>query len=235
MSQKLLATTGVLLALFATPFAAVTAEESVIIDLTTGEPVKLITPNWEAKNIENRPIVCEGHYWSSTARTYLSNAMTIYYHSPLETEGTVIAEQVFKSHRVNANARKSSTWNLTNGEYTGPGLFARKPTVEIVSTAGGFKNATRVWFSDTGYQLCTAFPPSGTFVPTGNLPDCIDTPPIGDGWGWDGDDSCKILKDDELGFGQCEVHYDNLPIGDCVDVEPVGDGYGWNGVYSCEI
>ena len=114
-------------------------------------------------------------------------------------------------------------------------MFGRRPYVELASTAGGHKNATRVWFTSSAYQMCSAFPASGTFIPTGNLPECIDTVPLGDGWGWDGSESCKILTDDQLGFGQCEAHYDNLAVGECVDVFPEGDGWGWNGVYSCEI
>ena len=223
------------LAFFLCPFTNTVANDEVITDLASGEPVTLVTASWEAKNIQDRPIVCESHNWIPESQTYLPNSMNVFYHNSLDTDGTVISEQIFKSHTFNDSATSSSTWNISNGEYTGPGQFGLRTRVELASVAGGFRNATRIWFSDTAYQLCTAFPPSGTFIPTGNLPECIDTAPIGDGWGWDGTDSCRILNDDELGFGQCDVHYNNLPIGECVDVFPVGDGWGWNGVYSCEI
>ncbi len=60
------------------------------------------------------------------------------------------------------------------------------------------------------------------FVALASLPltkvsasDCVDTGVIGDGWGWDGQQSCQI----------------DIPAGECVDFD--GDGWGWNGVESC--
>ena len=49
---------------------------------------------------------------------------------------------------------------------------------------------------------------------------CIDTD--GDGWGWDGTQSCQNITN-------------NLQpqAGDCIDSD--GDGWGWNGVSSCKI
>lgn len=49
---------------------------------------------------------------------------------------------------------------------------------------------------------------------------CVDTAPIGDGWGWNGSDSCVVLKSDE-----------NVAASECVDTD--GDGWGWNGTASC--
>lgn len=48
-----------------------------------------------------------------------------------------------------------------------------------------------------------------------NAIDCVDTGVPGDGWGWDGMDSCRI----------------DIPAGECVDLD--GDGWGWDGVDSC--
>ncbi len=50
-------------------------------------------------------------------------------------------------------------------------------------------------------------------------PQCIDTIPVGDGWGWDGATSCRL-----------EI---TNPV--CVDSPPIGDGWGWDGISSCEI
>lgn len=54
-----------------------------------------------------------------------------------------------------------------------------------------------------------------SFNTTANGAECIDTD--GDGWGWDGEMSCRI----------------NSPPGECID--PDGDGWGWDGVKSCMI
>jgi len=53
------------------------------------------------------------------------------------------------------------------------------------------------------------------------IAECIDTEPLNDGWGWNGDTSC--LTDQPA------------QAGDCIDYEPIGDGWGWNGVTSCPI
>ncbi len=45
--------------------------------------------------------------------------------------------------------------------------------------------------------------------------DCEDTGLPGDGWGWDGENSCRIV----------------VSAGACIDFD--GDGWGWNGVSSC--
>ena len=47
---------------------------------------------------------------------------------------------------------------------------------------------------------------------------CIDTD--GDGWGWNGTESCFISLP---------------PAGECIDTLPLNDGWGWNGATSCTI
>ncbi len=61
---------------------------------------------------------------------------------------------------------------------------------------------------------------------------CVDTD--GDGWGWDGTQSCRIACVDTDGDGwgwdgtqSCRV------ITACIDSD--GDGYGWNGVETCFV
>lgn len=48
---------------------------------------------------------------------------------------------------------------------------------------------------------------------------CVDTDPQNDGWGWNGVESCRV-----------EV---TMPV--CLDSAPEGDGWGWNGIESCRI
>lgn len=50
---------------------------------------------------------------------------------------------------------------------------------------------------------------------------CEDSPPLGDGWGWDGVQSCRLEAQNVAG--------------ECVDTTPVNDGWGWNGVESCRV
>ena len=58
---------------------------------------------------------------------------------------------------------------------------------------------------------------------------CIDTAPVGDGWGWDGSAPCRIVSEDSPTV---------LPQGTnvlCVDTPPLGDGWGWNGWAACQL
>ena len=63
---------------------------------------------------------------------------------------------------------------------------------------------------------------------TGNAP-CIDSSPVGDGWGWNGTDSC-VVESNPATEAAPEV---TGVI--CIDSPPVGDGWGWNGTDSCVI
>ena len=53
---------------------------------------------------------------------------------------------------------------------------------------------------------------------------CIDTDPVGDGWGWDGSESCRVTSSGETASSAT-----------CIDTDPVGDGWGWNGSESCRV
>lgn len=57
-------------------------------------------------------------------------------------------------------------------------------------------------------------------VASGPVPGtCVDTDPQNDGWGWNGVESCQV-----------EI---TMPV--CLDSAPVGDGWGWNGSESCRL
>jgi hypothetical protein len=56
---------------------------------------------------------------------------------------------------------------------------------------------------------------------------CVDTPPAGDGWGWDGSSSCRIDVAEDM------QNDSNAPV--CYDTAPVGDGWGWDGSASCQV
>ena len=55
--------------------------------------------------------------------------------------------------------------------------------------------------------------------------DCIDTDPVGDGWGWDGSASCRVNV----------TTNSDTSSDSCVDTDPIGDGWGWDGSASCRV
>jgi hypothetical protein len=67
---------------------------------------------------------------------------------------------------------------------------------------------------------------------------CYDSAPLGDGWGWDGQNACQIPADpctdddgDGIGvnsLGECKIIVDG-----CIDDD--GDTYGWNGIETCRV
>lgn len=92
--------------------------------------------------------------------------------------------------------------------------FIRQGTVVYVATGDSWQNSYKVM----KLQLQAA---EQVFTTSTN--NCLDSPPIGDGWGWDGNYSCRIESA-------------NVVASDtCFDSPPLGDGWGWNGVDSCRI
>jgi len=65
------------------------------------------------------------------------------------------------------------------------------------------------------YRKCCFAVVAALMYSTSSANDCIDTGIQGDGWGWDGTQSCRI----------------EITAGDCIDFD--GDGWGWDGVGSC--
>ena len=68
---------------------------------------------------------------------------------------------------------------------------------------------------------------------------CIDSD--GDGWGWDGEESCRVNSGNSSSITapSIPIHIEESP-GAAVDSQRVcidsdGDGWGWDGVASCEI
>jgi len=81
------------------------------------------------------------------------------------------------------------------------------------NAAGEEKMASR-WFAALERVLNIQEPQSGG--------SCVDTDPVGDGWGWDGVSSCRVIGTQPQAAA-------------CVDTDPVGDGWGWDGVSSCRV
>ena len=79
-------------------------------------------------------------------------------------------------------------------------------------------------------RLCQEAPPQAP-VPFNGGSACEDTPPLGDGWGWNGTGSCRVLGGPNNPDPQPEVPTDS----NCEDTPPIGDGWGWNGSSSCRV
>ena len=63
---------------------------------------------------------------------------------------------------------------------------------------------------------------------------CVDTAPLGDGWGWNGSAPCRITGDDVPAANNPGSVPDSADL-ECVDTAPLGDGWGWNGWSACQI
>jgi len=72
--------------------------------------------------------------------------------------------------------------------------------------------------------FCLLIPIPDTLAQTS----CVDTDPVGDGWGWDGSESCVVGDN-------TDNTADNTSSSACVDTDPVGDGWGWDGSESCVV
>lgn len=195
------------------------------INLQTGQPVDLFRAYWNAEDFYKQ-IVCLDHYFDGSDYVSYSDLL-------LEPERLPLIAP-FQS-RVNISRRRISDttsviWGLENGIFMGPtplGLSPWLETVDITNADGSFASQeVRVWTSNFSYTSCRTPNPNDRFVPTGSPSpivdvfngECIDTTPAGDGWGWNGTESCRVVSENA-----------------CIDTDPVGDGWGWDGVTSCRI
>lgn len=74
---------------------------------------------------------------------------------------------------------------------------------------------------------------TGTTTGGNGSGECVDTDPVGDGWGWNGTSSCRV--DSGGGTGGDTGSTGGESGGTCVDTDPVGDGWGWDGTSSCRV
>ena len=222
----------------------------------TDAPVNIVRAYWDGLVDFNNPVTCT-RYSFVTDRYVASTALVVTLtFGPLSTSapyvGTVIRTR-------SSGSETTFPWSMDNGIYTGPTNLGRSPWFEIVNV--GEQKAVRTWFSNTIFNQCAAVDPTKSFSPTGVPPggtppvqECVDTAPVGDGWGWDGTTSCRVNGGEQPVVAACE---DTAPVGDgwgwdgttscrvsaamqpvaatCEDTAPVGDGWGWDGTTSCRV
>lgn len=92
--------------------------------------------------------------------------------------------------------------------------FVRQNNIVYVATGDSWQNS---------YKVIKLQFQAAEQVFTTNINGCLDSPPVGDGWGWDGVNSCRIESTNVVSSGQC------------FDSPPLGDGFGWDGVNTCRI
>ena len=205
------------------------------INLETGQPAALIRAFWNPEDFESSRIVCEEFYFNGSdyTRLHVTSSFTFSALSRVAPfDGTVERTDPFDQLPDD-----SYPWSLNNGVYTGPTRLGETPWLEVLERefVAGFSPPlftpfVRVWASDSSYSQCRPVNPNASFIPTGMAQTtetpfdgtCIDTDPMGDGWGWDGTASCRIDDGPSV-------------ISDCVDTVPLNDGWGWNGVTSCRV
>ncbi len=172
-------------------------------DQRNGQPVYLSRANWNAADLVNRAIECRSYSYDSSVNQYLLNPTTYtrFRHltgASTDSGSTEVARYVLGSNQTFlATAIRYSNWTIQNGAYNGPAPFSRSEYIQLVSAGTGSGNALRSYSSNISFDQCTSFPePSAKFGPTGqsttNTNLCLDTPPLNDGWGWDGQQSCKL-------------------------------------------
>ncbi len=196
------------------------------INQENGQPVLLIRAIWTAEDFLT-PIACSEEYFDGSSYTRIRPAALLEF-GPLPNVAPFVGEVDLSVSPLSSTRVNDIPWNIDNGIYTGPTGLGYSPWVEIIDDERLDAQFTRVWTSDNAYTLCTTVNPAASFAPTGIAPDpisefdgstCVDTDPVGDGWGWNGSTSCRLEVTNRV----------------CIDSPPVGDGFGWNGVSTCLI
>ncbi len=187
-----------------TPSSSANTEIPEYTDRRTGQAIFLNSHAWNVGDLVNRTIECRPYAYDRLANQYLVNPAyyTRYRHLPFSrgsgTGTTEIAKYVRGSNQTYlATTIRYEDWTLQVGRYTGPAPFARSPHLQIVGAGPGSNNAIRSFSSEISFDLCHSFPdPAVPFRPTGiagsGSPVCRDTAPLNDGWGWDGQRSCRV-------------------------------------------
>ena len=174
-------------------------------NLQSNTPVTLVNAKWGSAEIVRGQMECKSHYWNSSQRQYVADNTSYYRYKHTAYPGNsnagdaTVAYYVRGSDQiVTSTALNQQPWNIDGGRYSGPAPFARSAYVEVVGVSGDRQNAVRSWTSNTTFDLCTAYPDAGAgLVPQGGTTDagsCVDTPPANDGWGWNGQSSCRIAR-----------------------------------------
>jgi len=222
-----------------------TASGPAIINRVTGEMVALNRAYWLASDFDTA-ITCQRFSYDGVSQ-----------YSPGGTHIVTLefgALELYATANGNVAITRTDTtesrsnWRLENGIYSGPSYLSATQWVEVIDinrVGEASVQGVRTWESDSIYHQCFAVDFDRSFIPGGRVltnpatnvtipllntvgsVDCIDTDPLGDGWGWDGSSSCRVVT-------SADDNNDNNSVV-CTDTDPVGDGWGWNGSASCRV
>jgi len=214
-----------------------------IVDLTTGIPVTLRRINWSADDLVGKPIVCQIYEYNEPTGEYSPKPFqhvhnfTVDNNQAVPYQGTArIAYQAVGEMPLSA---WEEGWFIEDGKYYGGGFIQNSTYAEFVGSS------MRIWGeSQNGYRSCEyqsgnqSLRPNSR-PPTENITDlyyveCVDTFPLGNGWGWDGHKSCSYNENgDNLTYVTPDYvgALPNATGSQCSYVDALlHDGWGWNPV-----
>lgn len=212
-----------------------------LINLETGAPVTLRRINWNEDDLVGKPIVCQVHEYDDSIGQYrpsdwlLNHSYTIDNNQAIPYQGTVIS--AFQSVGEEPLTGWDEGWFVEDGKYYGPGLRSISNYAEFVGSSMRIWGTSQESYRDCKYQSGAESLRPDSRPPTENITDlyyveCVDTFPLGNGWGWDGHKSCNYnANGDNVRYVTPEYvgAPPNANISQCSYVDALlYDGWGWN-------
>ena len=187
-----------------------------ITNIETGEDVNLLRAYWLEVDLVDKEFVCQFYYESINGNGYTPYDWTLTYrHLNWGSDSDVFVGRVIEEFYDPSTGRTDVTtdelWSLDNGYYNGPSPLGRSRYVEFVDGENQNTNEVQIWSYGRGDEFVQCktvdrndFLWPNVFQPTTNITDlyhvqCVDSDPVGDGYGWDGFGSCQM--------GQTELDY----------------------------
>lgn len=219
-----------------------------IVNGVTGEPVNLSRLQWNNEDLGGQTLFdCDyayrNWYGDPDDRTYFwgfggtSSSDSACNYSSVEFLWNGTYEVTSGCALQNTPAGSTyqptvGTWNIENGllrtdsePYTGDYPFMANIEYAEIREDG---NGINIWREDGEfYYHCSDANPTGHLVEDNNQNDDLSAPCVdsdGDGWGWDGTESCQVANINE-----------NTSTDDAECLDPDGDGWGWDGTASCLV
>lgn len=218
-----------------------------IIDPVTGSPATLRRIYWSVEDLHNKSILCQ-LFDQRESGEYVAYSWKYFYNHFLYDNPTTIwlgpILEVLEEPGFDPQIDTDTQWYLQNGYYRGSA--SALSASHYVQPAG---DSFRLWRDQSEYWSCKyasedhSSTPT-TYPPTINITDlyyvrCEDTPPIGDGWGWDGYGSCVYTENGSNQryvtpdyVGAAPLHSTNNNTDTECDFSDASqyNGWGWNPV-----
>ncbi|OED42031.1 hypothetical protein AB833_08130 [Chromatiales bacterium (ex Bugula neritina AB1)] len=151
-----------------------------------GTTVNQTRAYWQDSDLIGKTITCRNHVFMPDPN--VANAGS-YVADPFAPEYSHGADGMV-TQTVNGQFAGTTAWSITDGVYTGAAFMSQTRFIDADFNTN-FSGDSRGWTSAAGFWQCDGAAPTGTAPPKPPAV-CEDTPPVGDGWGWDGTNSCQI-------------------------------------------